>query len=75
MKNTNMKIKTWLHEVYPIHYGKTTALLTIPKGKSLIAFYISSFWNKKVNKLPDNNHLILLIRIKFVNNSVITLGR
>ena len=61
-------IKTWLHEVYPL---KTSALLT----KSLFAFYISSFWNKIVNKIPDNNHLILLIRIKFINNTVITIGR
>lgn len=64
--NHNLMIKEWTH----------TFKNTVSISTQLISFVILCFWEDIFAELPnrDNTHLMLLCKVKFVNNEIRTLA-
>lgn len=62
-----MKKSFWNTFVYPL---TNNSIL----NKKLIAYSIDSFWNKKLSKLGNQYHIIVLFRIICTDNSIKTIG-
>ena len=60
--NHNLMIKEWTH----------TFKNTVSISTQLISFVILCFWEDIFAELPnrDNTHLMLLCKVKFVNNEI-----
>jgi hypothetical protein len=62
-----MKNLFWNTFIYPLNKNSNLT-------KKLIGYSIDSFWNKKLNNLGSEYHIIVLFRIICTDNSIKTIG-
>jgi hypothetical protein len=69
---TNLKIKKnmkrlWINKEYKFH---PSILIT----EQILDKYVNLFWKDIVSKIGDNQHILLLLKVKFEDNQVRTLS-
>ncbi len=62
-----MRNKKWGNLEYKLNIPSTLT-------KNILSLYINNFWKEIMESINDNQHVMLMFRVKFTNNQIVSIS-